>query len=151
MLFIVCAVLVGCATPDNAPVPDDISPQQAAALSDLIVTREEYEDGFYRYKACMEKLGYPLAEISENDSVFKFLIPIDAASKGGDTCYVREFQSVDSTWQTQDEFVERSEEAKLLRECLEELGIPGGQTQDGRLALLQENGYSPMDCLELVG
>jgi hypothetical protein len=96
----------------------------------------------------MEEIGYPIQEVEEVNSVYKFLIPLEAATAGGDQCYNQEFQDLDIAWQTQDVLVEQSEEARLLRTCLESLGLPPADTQEERLSTLRTNGYTPMTCLE---
>ena len=115
--------------------------------SDRDVTRAQYEAGFREYRACMEGIGYPVQDVREENGVLQFLIPIESQDAGGEECYETKFQDVDIAWQLQDSVVEQSTEAKMLRACLEELGLPAANTQADRIASLKRGGYELSDCM----
>ena len=87
------------------PLPEQ-SRQQQAELRDGVVTRQEYVAAFNRFLGCMAAGGYDLGGIEQRDGdvTFPYGIPSAAYEDGTDeTCYVREFREVDSTWQVSQE------------------------------------------------
>ncbi|MBC9953585.1 hypothetical protein ICM05_02825 [Leucobacter sp. cx-42] len=131
-------LFVGCASSNS----------NAEAKSETTVTRGQYEASFREYRVCMDGIGFPIQDVHEENGVFRFLIPIASQDSGGEECYEENFQDVDIAWQLQDNIVEQSKEAKLLRACLDEKGLPAAATQDERIATLKRGGYEISDCLE---
>lgn len=68
-----------------------------AALADDRLTREEYEQAFASYQACMDRYGVPLVDVVTSGDSISF------ASLGGpaeDYCYETHYQAADIFWQT---------------------------------------------------
>lgn len=87
------------ATPAPPPEP---SAQQQAALSDGIVTQDEYRAAFARYSECMSSAGYPLVFVDESLTVIQYSNTADAVGSGvEEQCYHSEFKQVDTDWQLQ--------------------------------------------------
>ncbi len=81
------------------PVPPS-SAEQRKAMSDGVVTREEYVDGFYRFVACIEAGGWHVDYADVGQTVFGYALPSQAVDDGTEfRCYGPEFAEIDSAWQ----------------------------------------------------
>jgi hypothetical protein len=82
--------------------PADAPPSaaQLEALTDGVVSREEYIAGFERYVACMADLGFVVSHGPLDLEVLSYSIPDEAGHSGAaNRCYEAEFQQVDTEWQ----------------------------------------------------
>jgi hypothetical protein len=83
---------------DDEPVP--MSPEQQAALRDGEVTRSEYEAGFDRFRACMEREGGDVVRVRWIDDAIRFSYEGSPKSmRAFGLCYPSEFEQVDMRWQ----------------------------------------------------
>ena len=77
------------------------SSEQTAALSDGVVTREEYLAGFQRFADCMADAGYPVEMIdTSGENVDYRLSNVSVGTGTDEDCYVPEFETLDIAWQT---------------------------------------------------
>ena len=107
----VVLMATGCSSPAPETIPGiemgpyeitpaDLSPAQAAAISDGVVTQAEYDDGFTRYKECLATAGFPMIDNGMVNGRHDFLVPTDATDAGVEPgCYITEYTAVDWTWQ----------------------------------------------------
>jgi len=80
------------------PVTPEPSQEQADALADGVVTRDEYLAGLDRYIACMEASGWSVGVIDREAEVVDYRI--EAISGADDLrCYAAEFVELDIAWQ----------------------------------------------------
>ena len=94
--------------------------EQAAALEDGVVTREEYEAGFLRFEACMEKIGIDLiGGFVSADLITYSYMPQGTAEE--ENCYYAEYDQLDGAWQLENGDHEGG--LAFLRGCLEQYGI----------------------------
>jgi hypothetical protein len=76
------------------------SAEQLAAIEDGVVTRDEYVDGFRRYRACMEDLGIELVGGIESATVISpSYLPQGTVEE--ENCYEVEWREVDIPWQVE--------------------------------------------------
>lgn len=76
------------------------SQAQVDALSDGVVTYDEFRTGFDRYAACLLAAGFDIHG-TENGKLMDAAIPGEAVDSGADmACYVAEFRQLDIEWQT---------------------------------------------------
>lgn len=68
-----------------------------AALADDRLTREEYEQAFASYQACMDQYGAPLVDVVTSGDNISFATPGGPAE---DYCYETHYQAADIFWQT---------------------------------------------------
>ncbi|MFT4233173.1 MAG: hypothetical protein QM606_10420 [Leucobacter sp.] len=130
-----------------APSADvEISPEQRKALDDNEVTREEYEAGFRRFQGCMEEAGYPVSDPALVNDVYSYSFPDDARETAYSKCYPFEFQYVDAGWQLRPEVLENSEESKLIKACLESLGMDPAETHMERVDQFMALDISLEEC-----
>lgn len=123
-----------------------ISDEQRAALEDNEVTREEYEAGFRRFQGCMDSKGYPLEEPTEVNEVYTFNFPAEAQDTAYLDCYPLEFQYVDAGWQTRPDVLEKSETSRMVKACLEHLGIEPADTHMERVDQFMTLDISLEEC-----
>ncbi|CAN7421703.1 hypothetical protein LJR045_002708 [Microbacterium sp. LjRoot45] len=143
--------IAGCAG-DPAPEPSEtprfeLSVEQAAALEDGTVTRDEYDAAFRRYESCITEAGFALVEVREEYQVIRYSVPNEAVVSGvDDDCYNGEFVLVDSQWQVSVEDV--GEVASLLAGCLIEAGLDSSGTKAEKEQRLESAGISIDACLD---
>ncbi len=81
------------------PADPEPSAEQAAALADGEVTREEYVAGFDRFAACMAEAGYEIGG-GRDLEIILYSLSSEAVSSGADhRCYLAEFAQLDIEWQ----------------------------------------------------
>lgn len=114
-----------------APYPE--SETVRAALADDRLTREEYENSFAEFQACMARYGASLDAVSTSGKYITY------GSPGGDVdayCYETFYRPVDAFWQTienpRDDI--SADDVSLAIECLEAADVepivtvvPGGR------------------------
>jgi hypothetical protein len=76
------------------------SAEQAVAIEDGVVTRDEYVDGFRRYRACMADLGIELVGGVESAQVISFSYQAQGTVEE-ENCYEAEWRQVDAAWQVE--------------------------------------------------
>ena len=145
MLFAVA----GCSDDDD-PAANSVaanpawSSEQADAMSDGAVTVSEYRDGFRRFDACLAAAGFELADVDDSSEVITYGIPDAAVQTGAEaTCYEREFDAVDTTWQVG---VSNPRIVELLSRCLRSHDLPIPETQDEMAEALIAAGVDPAQC-----
>lgn len=98
----VATVLAACAGPAQvgASTPEWMSDDQATAVADGVISSDEYESGFSRYRSCLEAEGYALVLDGKKNQSYQFGIPAEAVDSGVDArCYEHEFREIDIIWQ----------------------------------------------------
>lgn len=96
------------------------SADQAAALKDGVVTRDEYEAGFLRFEACMEKIGISLVGgVVSADLITYSYLPQGTIEE--ENCYYAEYDQIDGAWQVENG--DRKGDLDFLGACLEKHGI----------------------------
>jgi hypothetical protein len=84
----------------DQPADAEPSVAQQEALSDGVVSREEYVAGFDRYVACMAALGFEVYGSNREEEIIGYAIPGSAGQSGAaNRCYEAEFHLVDMEWQ----------------------------------------------------
>lgn len=152
------ALLVGCSAdadnPDESAPPavesqaPGASPEQAAEIDDGVVTADEYETAFQRFRNCMSGAGFELADVEFNGLLYDYSVPDAAVVDGVDVeCYDSEFRYVDMIWQGSDEVQNSSETAELLRECLQSRGIEPATTLEEMDEQMRDAGIDPAECV----
>lgn len=144
------AGLSGCAgVSATKPTPSPTvaqSKQQRAAVSDGVVTLDEYRAGFDRYQACLARAGFELVDphLDEHD-LMDSGVP-DAAVRSGvdEKCYRYNWEAVDTLWQIAHE--DSSESAQIVRACLESKGVDPRDAYADNLDLMQELGIDITEC-----
>lgn len=127
----------------------DVSAAQAAEISDRVVTANEYQAAFQRFRECLSGAGFELTDVELKNDVYQFGVPNAAVEDGADTeCYQAEFRYVDMLWQSSDDVQNNSDTAQLFRECLQESGIEPGDTLEEMNKQLREAGIEPPECLQ---
>lgn len=94
--------LTACAGPAQVgtSTPEWMSDDQATAVADGVISSDEYESGFSRYRSCLEAEGYALVLNGKENQSYQFGIPAEAVDSGVDArCYEQEFREVDVIWQ----------------------------------------------------
>lgn len=160
MLWIaVSAVTLGGCAAAPAPIvmssaeASQMSEQQAAAMADGLVELSEYEEGFRRFRACLQAEGYELEPGPGGEPIgtmvdthLEFSIPDAAVQSGADQlCYQLEYAQLDMTWQLahQDE----SLQTEKWRVCLTENGIAPAETSEEIWDQILKEGLES-ECLE---
>lgn len=124
------------------------SAAQAAEIIDRVATADEYEAAFQRYRECMSKAGFELADVEFANSVYEFGVLSAAVENGADDeCYVSEFRYTDELWQTSDAVENNSVTAQLFRKCLGVRGIEPGNSLKEMVEQLREARIEMRDCL----
>ncbi len=115
---------------------DARSTEQVAAVSDEVVTFDEYQAGFRRFAACMEANGRPISNVEFDQATQLYRWEYD----GVDDCYERELYALDVTWQLDPNrpgHVEQRPARELLDEaCLAGGPVPGFPIEGEQLAEL---------------
>lgn len=145
----VAALLVGCAGPaQSGTVPSESrSADQAAAIADGVVSADEYETGFARYRTCLEGQGHLLVIGAKENQSYQFGIPAAAVDSGADArCYDGEFRQIDVLWQMAHQDTSAGTEA--MRNCLREVGIEPEKKTEAVERQLLESGISPRNCVK---
>ena len=141
--LLLAASLTGCgASGSNVGTTAD---QGHPALSDGEVSYDEYQAEFRAYSSCLEDAGYKFIVHDEENQTIQFSVPGGAVESGVDAnCYDEEFAEVDATWQIA--HIDTSESARILRTCLEGLGITPGESYDEMTKQLSDSGNDPSAC-----
>lgn len=95
------------------------SAEQQAAIADGIVTREEYEQGFRAYQACMAAAGESIV-VTNMDSTIIGYYGIAGDSNVDLNCYIEHFDAIDAEWQMAHE--DLTAKAGFLAQCLQDHG-----------------------------
>ncbi|MBD7949320.1 MULTISPECIES: hypothetical protein [Oerskovia] len=123
----------------------EMSAEQASALEDDEVDREEYEAGFRRYVACMNGAGFEVLGGDVSSAVISYSIAQAAIDEGVEAeCYGSEFEHLDRKWQVANE--DTSDTAMFFRDCLERNGIEPPDTLEEILVALEEAGIERPSC-----
>ena len=131
-------LLAGC-TSGTPEVPDDAG----QPVED--VTYDEYQAAFSAYSSCLEDAGYSLRIDGEDNQTVQFSVPSGAVDSGVDkTCYEEHFASIDSAWQLAR--IDTSNSARILRACLEGLGLVPADTYEEMNKQLFDAGEDPSVC-----
>lgn len=96
------AALVACAGPAQVGTStrEWMSDDQATAVADGVISSDEYESGFSRYRSCLAAEGYALVLNGKKNESYQFGIPAEAVDSGVDQrCYEHEFREIDIIWQ----------------------------------------------------
>ena len=101
-------------------LPEGPSAEQAAALEDGVVTREEYEAGFRRFEACMTELGIELLDVDMNAPVLSASY-LTQGTVEEENCFYAEFGQIDTSWQIENN--DHSVDVAALASCLEANGV----------------------------
>lgn len=120
------------------------SAEQSSALADGKITNAEYHDGFRRYANCLSIAGYELYSIVDRDVRIDYSVPAVAVDSGADgTCYAREFDAVDSAWQTSNDDPKLTD---IYRACLVSRNLSVPTSQSEMIASLLAAGIDPISC-----
>jgi hypothetical protein len=114
----------------------EMSAEQTAALADGVVEFAEYEEGFRRYRACLEAAGYELGSGPDGEEIgtmvdthLEFSVPDAAVQSGEDErCYQSEYFQLDMNWQIA--HADESLQTEHWRSCLTENGIAPAETSE---------------------
>ncbi len=96
------------------------SAEQQAIMADGIVTRDEYEQGFRAYQACMTAAGESITVTNMDAEIIEYYSSV-ADFDVEMSCNTEHFQSVDIEWQTAHE--DLTVHAAVYAECLQEHGF----------------------------
>ncbi|CAH0198801.1 hypothetical protein SRABI76_01962 [Microbacterium oxydans] len=109
------------------------------------VTYDEYQAAFTAYSSCLEDAGYSLRIDGEDNQTVQFSVPSGAVASGADQkCYDEHFASIDSAWQLAR--IDTSNSARILRACLEGLGLVPADTYEEMNKQLFDAGEDPSVC-----
>lgn len=157
----VLPILAGCssvsqASSTNTPInngPEHFSsykPSEAQqkAIADNEITREEYDAGFRKFEACMEKGGNALAGVEFINSVYEYSYGADKDPKIEAKCYGTNFAKIDMLWQTRPEVEEQSETSRADKWCLRKHGIEPAKTMAERQNQMINKNIDTMKCYE---
>jgi hypothetical protein len=142
------AMMAACAGPlDGAPSePSSMSDTQSSALADGVISADEYEEAFSRYRSCLEGAGYALVMQGTENQSYQFGIPAEAVESGVDArCYEQEFRQVDILWQLSHQ--DTSDATEAMRECLRAVGIEPERDTEKVARQLAEAGISIENCV----
>jgi hypothetical protein len=128
------------------PEIPDASAEQVRAISDGIVTEDEYRAAFERYRACMSDAGVELHMLPEQDGRIDFGIP-ESGLATSDICYELEFFEVDLEWQTRKDPA-TEEIREYWRTCVEELGLEPAPTSHRMMLRIRDAGIDLQRCRE---
>lgn len=150
---VLLCLLMGCSATPGTPSRDTtpaasltVSEDQKNALSDGVVTHDEYEAGYRRYVVCLSAAGFSVIDSGEKNQVHEFGVPADAISSGDDDrCYTHEFKNLDVEWQISRE--NTSQNAKIMHDCLVRRGIVPKSTVAEMSQQLEENNLSFDQCV----
>lgn len=151
----------GCATPDVATTDSEalavawlefVSDLQAEALSDRVVTRDEYRDSVTATAACMEQFGYTVGPILEADRGLRLYFQVnpgtnrDDPSKSYDQCAFDNHFAVESVYFQQLRLPSADQAEAELVACLQNQGVAGiGRYSDDfdLVEVLEESNATP--------
>jgi hypothetical protein len=85
-----------------APLPKP-SAQQRSDVADGKISLDEYVNAFSRYEGCMAEAGFPQPVMSMTDGQFDYGTAGASTTASDTRCYPREFEEVDTLWQSQGE------------------------------------------------
>lgn len=157
-LLSAAALLVGCSAGADSPDASDpptfevdtsnLSPEQAAEVEDGVVTADEYEAAFQRFRNCMSASGFELGDVEFTGLLYDYSVAHEAVVDGADAeCYDAEFLHVDMIWQGSDAVQNSSDTAEFFRECLQGRGIEPADTLKEMSQQLRDAGIEPAECL----
>lgn len=143
-IVVLSVLLSGCAPdPGRTDSPsgeagEPASPEVREALSDGLVTIDEYESAFRNYVACMKAAGFGVTEHDPDlNGVINYSISNDAVVNGVDeNCYGSHYGPVDSAYQVANE--DSGSSAEFLRNCLRENGIEPAETMEELLKQVED-------------
>lgn len=119
------------------------SPDVIAALSDGVVSRDDYDAGYRRFAACMDAGGIPLLDQPMEEDTHYYGVPQEAVDSGlYDRCYNLEFYAIDVAWQIAHPTI-----ATRLSTCLYLAGDSFVGTVEEMKQRLIEIGKDPEACL----
>lgn len=96
------------------------SAEQQAIMADGIVTRDEYEQGFRAYQACMTAAGESIIVTNMDAEIIEYYgVAGDADVDIG--CYTEHFESIDAEWQMV--HADLTVHAAAYADCLKEHGF----------------------------
>lgn len=142
--FMVLPVLAACGSEADSSAtttpfiavadPEVLSPELVLAVSDGLVTFEEYEAGFLRFQDCVTNLGFPVNEVvfDEARQLFSYIIP-DGGDPTGEVngCYESQFGEVDANWQISPDRPRAGYESMSIQEIIIEcLQLEGAETSE---------------------
>lgn len=110
-------------------LPQGPSADQAAALEDGVVTREEYEAGFRRFEACMTELGIELLDVDMDAPVLSASY-LTQGTVEEENCFYAEFGQIDTSWQIENN--DHSADVAALVSCLEANGVQPAHDVDDK-------------------
>lgn len=108
------------------------------------VTYDQYQAAFSAYRSCLEDAGYSLRIDGEENQTVQFSVPSGAVESGADQKCYEKFASIDSAWQLLR--IDTSDSARILRACLEGLGIVPAETYEEMNQQLFDAGEDPSVC-----
>lgn len=122
----------------HQPTTAKPSAAQQAAVTDGVITRDEYVQGFARLQGCMAQAGYPFGGVPDSEVIFGYSLNSEELPTFDYVCYPREFQDIDSMWQVQAD--------TRLTACLKAAGITPNRDRDIALQQLAPAGLTPQGC-----
>jgi major membrane immunogen (membrane-anchored lipoprotein) len=144
-------LLAGCSA--SAPVSSDkvsnkgLSAAQSTALSDGVVSADEYEAGYQRFVACLAKEGYTVAEQPKKGTAIQYSVPSAAVDSGKEKkCYDAEFGQLDEKWQVSNE--DTSDTAIAVKACLQAKGVEPKATLNDMLDQLDSIKVTLAECMK---
>lgn len=151
-------LLVGCsgAEPPEASGDEPLggldvsvaSAAQSAEISDGVVTADEYQAAFQRYRECLSVAGYEMTYADLSGPVYDYAVPAPAVADDTEgECYDAEFRFVDILWQGSQPAGSDSETAEFYRNCLQKHGIEPSATVAEMDGQLRETGIEITECL----
>ena len=139
-------LLSGCAA--SSAVAEAADKPSAAQLAQLEggVTEAEYQAAFDRFSDCMSAADADLFSVQKkNDYLITYSYRAEKDSDGTfKRCYVKEYQQVDTEWQLAN--FNRSESAKMMRECLAANGVTPTARAEDLAAQAQDLGVDLKTC-----
>lgn len=150
-ILVAALFLAGCSA--STPVSSDnvsnngISAAQSAALSDGVVSADEYEAGYQRFVACLAKEGYKVVEQPKVGTAIQYSVPSAAVDSGKDKiCYDSEFSQLDEKWQVSNE--DTSDTAIAVKSCLQARGVEPKATLNDMLDQLDSINVTLAECMK---
>lgn len=144
---VVATLIASCAGPSQVgtSTPASALGDQATAIADGVISANEYELGFTRYRLCLEAEGYALVLDGKRNQSYQFGIPAVAVESGVDArCYGDEFREIDILWQLSHQ--DTSDSTEAMRDCLREVGIEPEWSTAAVERQLLDAGIAPQDC-----
>lgn len=151
-------LLAGCAASSSiaeaadkssaAEVAEAADKPSAAQVAELEggVTEAEYQAAFDRFSGCMSAADAHLISVQKkNGYLITYSYSAEKHSDGTyERCYVKEFEQVDTEWQLAN--FDRSESAKMMRECLAANGVSPAERAEDLAAQAETAGLDLSEC-----